>query len=289
VFKAEIVKKIRPLRNRKLDTREICTVCGIETRMIFNSWAIDKELLIGWNDEEAARDYLYRESMFCSNCNSSYRVRRLAYEIVNEFNPSAISLKNLLSTESFQRLSVLEINEIGSFGSMHKFLKTLPNCITTLYIEDGAFGKMLDGKSIQNLENLTFEDNVFDLVIHSDTLEHVPQLDRAVDEIYRVLKPRGISLFTVPLRNSVENSFSRVNMTSSGDFVYVHPKLYHGRGGGPYSIAPLKQDYLEFTSFGADAQEVFERETCIVDVHLDRNANFNTGADAVFKVYKTVA
>src|SRR5262249_32785744 len=38
----------------------------------------------------------------------------------------------------------------------------------------------------------------FDLVVHSDTLEHVPHPVRGLSECRRVLKPGGFCAFTVP-------------------------------------------------------------------------------------------
>lgn len=41
------------------------------------------------------------------------------------------------------------------------------------------------------LEELTFPDNTFDLVIGHAVLHHIPDVDRALSEIFRVLKPGG--------------------------------------------------------------------------------------------------
>lgn len=49
-----------------------------------------------------------------------------------------------------------------------------------------------------NLEKLDFPGNCFDLVLTADVLEHVRDLDRALAEIARILKPGGLHLFTVP-------------------------------------------------------------------------------------------
>ena len=38
-----------------------------------------------------------------------------------------------------------------------------------------------------------------DLVVHSDTLEHVKDPAKAIRETYRILKPRGFTCFTVPI------------------------------------------------------------------------------------------
>ena len=49
-------------------------------------------------------------------------------------------------------------------------------------------------------ENLPFEDNSFDMVYSSHVLEHIPNPEKALQEIYRVLKPGGINFCVVPTR-----------------------------------------------------------------------------------------
>ena len=46
-----------------------------------------------------------------------------------------------------------------------------------------------------NAESFPFIDCVFDAVVSSDFLEHVPDLDKVVGEAARVLKPRGLFLY----------------------------------------------------------------------------------------------
>jgi len=47
-------------------------------------------------------------------------------------------------------------------------------------------------------EDLPFEDNTFDLVFSSHVIEHVPNVNKAIHEINRVLKPGGINFCVVP-------------------------------------------------------------------------------------------
>jgi len=49
-------------------------------------------------------------------------------------------------------------------------------------------------------EELPFDDNSFDMVYSSHVLEHIPNPERALREIYRVLKPGGINFCVVPTR-----------------------------------------------------------------------------------------
>ncbi len=48
---------------------------------------------------------------------------------------------------------------------------------------------------------LPFEDNTFDKIFSTEVIEHIPDDRRALQEIYRVLKPGGILIVTVPNHN----------------------------------------------------------------------------------------
>lgn len=49
--------------------------------------------------------------------------------------------------------------------------------------------------------NLPFKNNSFDRVIASEILEHINDDEKAVSEIYRILKPKGKAIITVPYKD----------------------------------------------------------------------------------------
>ena len=50
-----------------------------------------------------------------------------------------------------------------------------------------------------DVTNLEFEDNIFDSIICNHVLEHIPQDMKAMEELYRVLKPGGWAILQVPI------------------------------------------------------------------------------------------
>ena len=50
----------------------------------------------------------------------------------------------------------------------------------------------------EDIQNLSFRDNTFDTVISCETIEHVPNPRKALQELYRVLKPGGKFILTCP-------------------------------------------------------------------------------------------
>jgi SAM-dependent methyltransferase len=52
---------------------------------------------------------------------------------------------------------------------------------------------------IMDIINLEFENNTFDAIICLHVLEHIPEDMKAMEELYRVLKPGGWSILQVPI------------------------------------------------------------------------------------------
>lgn len=80
--------------------------------------------------------------------------------------------------------------------------------------------KMVDGysnqKGIQNIDltALTFDDNTFDYVFCNHVLEHIPDDRKAMAEIFRVLKPGGQAIITVPIKESLSETYENSSITS---------------------------------------------------------------------------
>jgi len=49
------------------------------------------------------------------------------------------------------------------------------------------------------MQRMPYADASFDLVLHSDTLEHVPDASQGLHECLRVLSPGGWCCFTIPI------------------------------------------------------------------------------------------
>jgi SAM-dependent methyltransferase len=114
----------------------------------------------------------------------------------------------------------------------------------------------------ESLESLSYGDSSFDIVLTSDTLEHVPDVDKALSEIRRVLKPGGHHIFTVPVLMDRPATRRRASMTA-GELTHHLPPSFHG--------APQegRADFLVFNEFGADFVGTCERAG--FDVRLERS------------------
>lgn len=68
-------------------------------------------------------------------------------------------------------------------------------------------GFKLEPKSLDirqmNAENMLFPDNIFEIVISNDAFEHIADVPRAISEVYRVLKEKGIAYVRIHLFTSL--------------------------------------------------------------------------------------
>jgi SAM-dependent methyltransferase len=55
-----------------------------------------------------------------------------------------------------------------------------------------------ESKVVTSITGMLFEPATFDIILCSEVLEHVPEDDKAVSELRRVLKPGGVLVVTVP-------------------------------------------------------------------------------------------
>jgi SAM-dependent methyltransferase len=72
-------------------------------------------------------------------------------------------------------------------------LKTVPGLT---YITSDPHEKSMDRQF--DLTNVKDESEIFDLIVCYHILEHIPDDRKAMQEVYRLLKPAGIALFQVP-------------------------------------------------------------------------------------------
>jgi SAM-dependent methyltransferase len=209
----------------------VCGVCGgtefSDRRILWPS------LITEWQLSPVEVDYVDRQQgTTCNKCGSNLRSIALANAI-----RAHLQNKSLLQEIVEQRTcdSILEINEAGSLSPLlHRFN-----------------GHVLASYPEVDIHCLPYADASFDLVVHSDTLEHVDNPVHALAECRRVLKPGGGLCFTIPI---IVDRMSR-DRAGLG-------KSYHG------SPATPSDDFAVRTEFGADAWTyLMEAGFCTVSIH----------------------
>lgn len=77
-----------------------------------------------------------------------------------------------------------------------------------------------------------FKDNVFDWIICSHVLEHIPDDRKAMRELRRVLKPDGLAVILVPFRTGLAATFEDPSIVSPEDRERVYGQKDHVRNVG---------------------------------------------------------
>ena len=183
-----------------------------------------------------------RETYQCLVCRASMRERILAEAILFVFAKGAFNNLNALIQSN--ELDDLKIYEPGVSGAYRKYFAGLLHYTNSWFYDSKDAEPGEDMPPHQDIMSLTFSDDLFDLVITSDIFEHIRKPWTAFSEIYRVLKPDGQHIFSIPaLAPMPASSVARVD-TSGHEDTHVLPPRYHGNGKGGRSLV--------YTDFGAD-------------------------------------
>jgi SAM-dependent methyltransferase len=142
----------------------------------------------------------------------------LAWALVTTFQGSG-TLADLMAGPG----AVLRILEVNEAGALTPFLSRAPGHRLVKYPE-------------VDLHALPFPDGSFDLVVHSETLEHLERPVRALAECRRVLAAGGICAFTVPMVPG------RLTLSREG-----MPPSFHGNASERDPALAVRTEY------GADA------------------------------------
>jgi len=239
---------------------ETCVVCGKFRPMLLRKRVVPPRLVELWGlSPRLAAALARKESSDCSSCGAKLRARRIAAVILQSFhagNPPApaCSIRAWTRHPEVARLKIAEINRIEG---LHEELAGLPGFQASDYHPGASPGEIVAGARSEDLSQLTYPDASFDLVLSSETLEHVPDLAAALDEILRVLVPGGRHIFTVPQLPDVARTFARSVRLPDGTLEHRAPRICHPGGDVGYPV---------FTEFGAELPELLRQAGFEVDV-----------------------
>ena len=158
-----------------------CVCCG-GTDFAYHP-VLPAELVSAWELAPAEAEYVnYQQGFHCRVCGSTLRAMALARGIVRALH-GAEPFASFVRTSAARSLRVLEINKAAT---LTPFLEHLPG--HTIVHFPGV-----------DMTALPFAPASFDLVCHSDTLEHLDDPVAGLRECRRVLAAGGVLAYTVPL------------------------------------------------------------------------------------------
>ncbi|MGV6845305.1 MAG: class I SAM-dependent methyltransferase [Lutibacter sp.] len=150
----------------------------------------------------------------------------------NALSPSTLSLERhrliwlyLKNETAFfkKNLKVLHIAPEQCFYNKFKKQKNLD------YLTADLNSPIADVKA--DICNLPFQTESFDVVICNHVLEHILDDEKAMSELYRVLKPKGFGIFQVPLDQDRQKTYEDLSITSPKEREkhfgqYDHVRIY---------------------------------------------------------------
>ncbi|NKC30246.1 methyltransferase domain-containing protein [Falsiroseomonas selenitidurans] len=188
-----------------------------------------------------------REAIRCQACYALGRSQAVAQVLL-----SRLAVPGVDSLAEWSRQAPgIRLHEFGFVGGIADTLRGWPGYACSEFIDGVAPGECgPQGIRCEDLTRLTYPDAQFDMLLSQDVLEHVPDPARAFAESFRVLRPGGSHLFTVPQDRDLRHSVTRARLGPAG-VEHLLPPAFHGD--------PLRAEgALVFTDFGLDLPEIVQ-------------------------------
>ncbi|SEF69653.1 class I SAM-dependent methyltransferase [Flavobacterium urumqiense] len=133
-------------------------------------------------------------------------------------NPKKIKLRD---AETNSALKVLHFAPEQAFYKLFRNQKNLDYTTTDL------FSPLADVKA--DICDLPFEDNQYDVILCNHVLEHIPDDTKAMQELYRVLKPGGMAILQIPQDLSRTTTFADDTITDQKERAKIFGQYDHVR------------------------------------------------------------
>ncbi|WP_426431234.1 class I SAM-dependent methyltransferase [Winogradskyella sp. HB-48] len=181
----------------------------------------------------------------------------------NVLSPSTLSLER-------HRLFWLYLkNETDFFSKQYKvlhfapeqcFLKRFRQLKNIDYTTTDLLSPIADVKA--DICNLPFEDDTYDVIFCNHVLEHIPDDTKAMQELYRVMKPGGFGIFQIPQDLRRETTFEDDSITNKAERAKIFGQYDHVRIYG--------RDYFDkLRSIGFEVKEIDYTAT-LSDSEIDK-------------------
>lgn len=204
------------------DWRGFCPACARRTRFAYRTRDV--------NDG------------FCFFCLSVARNRHLALTLLRHAGRGPQEGLSALKDTG------LRIYVAAASGSTAQALQGGKNVTLSEYFDDAVPGETRRGILHQDIQSLTFADESFDMVVSEEVFEHVQNYRAGFREVWRVLRPGGAHIFTVPADPQQPKTLDRFRRGENGEMIPVLPLELHGDW--------LRGTIPAITSFGGDLSEI---------------------------------
>ena len=228
-----------------------------------------------------------REDVFCIRCKSSNRQRQLTQAFIREARQRdhRVWLDNLHGLKRTKKQ--IKVWNTESRGSLQKGFKETfnKNLICSEFIANNLkSGEVFKDVLHVDLCSTHFKDEEFDFILSSDVLEHIPNLNSALQETYRVLKKGGSHIFTIPFFTHRSSMQIRAFEDNDGNINHLLKPWFH--------IDPLREEgTLCFRVFTIEILVILEKigfDVKLINIHSVLNGNIGSNGYVFIATKKDV-
>ena len=159
----------------------------------------------------------------------------------NLLSPSTLSLERhrllwLYLKNETDFFNNTESKKVLHFAPEQCFYKRFRKQNNIEYTTTDLLSPLADVKA--DICNLPFKDNSYDIIFCNHVLEHIPDDTKAMQELYRVLKPKGMAILQIPQElarkttyedNSITDKAERAKIFGQYDHVRVYGRDYFNK------------------------------------------------------------
>jgi SAM-dependent methyltransferase len=200
------------------------------------------------------RNYVFRilhpgQSCYCLYCEKSYGRFLHAgvksdvfkkYKVAGGGYKKNISCPNCGSVARQRLLALFFKLRTDVFHKTTNILHVSPNASLVHYLNQHNTVKQVIGAyepeqfpefscMVMDIQKINLENNLFDVVICCHVLEHVDQVEQAMREIYRILKPNGFAVLQTPIALNLQKTLEDKTVTSQSDRKKAYGQVDHVR------------------------------------------------------------
>lgn len=185
-----------------------CTVCGQDVKFTVpsnNRFGAEPDLREGWH---------------CPECGCNNRQRLLVTAVLDTIRHLPPGRPRVYLAEAFSSLAI-HVRGMPWQLSVSDFVS-----------DESVSGQVysVEGHQVvhQDLTKTSFNDEQFDIVVHAEVLEHVPQWRALLKETARITRPGGYSIFSVPFLQHRNTGLQRATIDLTGRTIHHLPPEVHG-------------------------------------------------------------
>ena len=197
--------------------------------------------ICGWKGSRFLSDEWHKH-INCPQCHSGIR-QRLFFAALQ--NIEQLSFDNIIRDK--------KILHFASENIISSNIKDKAACYTTADFLRQDCDIKIDISSMPEIEN-----GSFDIVIALDVLEHVPNYQKALEEVRRILSPKGFGIFTVPQKDNLEVTYEDATIVTPEDREKHFGQWDHLRIFGDDFLITLEEKGFKVT---AVTESMFSEET----------------------------